>query len=894
MAKLSNDGKSVTVEKGDTLTQIAVDYAGGYSKYKQLAAINDISNPNLIYVGQVIKLTSGGSTPSTTKANSNAPTIKQFGLLSNADNVLFATWTWPKTNTKSYQLLWTYHTGDGVWLKGDDSEITVDSDYASFSRQSTYTIPSNARKVQFKVKPISKTYEKNGKETTHWKANWSAIKTWTDSTPLETPDVPSVEIKKYKLTADLENIDIKGATGIEFQVVKNNSSSVFARGKRTIVSSCASFSCTVDAGAEYKVRCRAFKGSDVSEWTAYSDNYGSIPATPKGITTIRASSETSVYLEWPPVASAETYDIEYAQKSEYFDTSDQTNTASGIESTKWDISGLESGKEYFFRVRAENKEGRSGWSSISSVVIGEDPAAPTTWSSTTTAITGENITLYWVHNSADGSSQTFAELELYVDGVKESYTIENTTDEDEKDKTSTYVIDTASYLEGTTIEWRVRTSGVTKVYGDWSIQRTINVYAPPTLELSIRGIDKSVITTLESFPFNVYALAGPSTQAPIGYHLTITSNDIYETVDNMGNAKTVNEGEEIYSKYFDITDALDVDISAKDIDLENNASYTITCVVSMNSGLTAEATAEFSVSWADIWYTPNAEIGIDTDCLTAFIRPYCEDVTITYYKVAVDSGTYTTTSETIDTAVYGELVSGATTTTGEPVYLGTTAEDTEVHYCMVESKALVENVTLSVYRREFDGSFTEIGSDLDNMSNVTVTDPHPSLDYARYRIVAVANDTGAVSYYDVPGQPIGCKAIIIQWNEDWSEFDVSEGEVLEQPPWSGSLLRLPYNVDVSNNHDAEISLVNYIGRKHPVSYYGTQLGETATWNVAIDKKDADTLYALRRLAVWMGDVYVREPSGSGYWASIKVSFSQKHTELTIPVTLDITRVEGGM
>ena len=62
----------------------------------------------------------------------------------------------------------------------------------------------------------------------------------------------------------------------------------------------------------------------------------------------------------------------------------------------------------------------------------------------------------------------------------------------------------------------------------------------------------------------------------------------------------------------------------------------------------------------------------------------------------------------------------------------------------------------------------------------------------------------------------------------------------------------------------------------------------------IEKSDKETLYALRRLSIWMDDVYVREPSGSGYWANIKVSFSQKHRELTIPVTLNITRVEGGI
>lgn len=115
-----------------------------------------------------------------------------------------------------------------------------------------------------------------------------------------------------------------------------------------------------------------------------------------------------------------------------------------------------------------------------------------------------------------------------------------------------------------------------------------------------------------------------------------------------------------------------------------------------------------------------------------------------------------------------------------------------------------------------------------------------------------------------------------------------------EPPWSGSLLRLPYNVDISENSKPDVALVEYIGRSHPVSYYGTQVGQTATWNTEIVHDDEETLYALRRLQRWMGDVYVREPSGSGYWANITVSFSDKHCALTIPVTINITRVEGGM
>ena len=162
------------------------------------------------------------------------------------------------------------------------------------------------------------------------------------------------------------------------------------------------------------------------------------------------------------------------------------------------------------------------------------------------------------------------------------------------------------------------------------------------------------------------------------------------------------------------------------------------------------------------------------------------------------------------------------------------------------------------------------------------------------RVVSKKKDTGHVSYYDPPSYYIGEKAIIIQWNEEWSNYINDSESPLDAENWSGSLLRLPYNVDVSENNDIDVELVEYIGRKHPTTYYGTQLGQNANWNVEIERNDTETIYALRRLAIWPGDVYVREPSGSGYWAKISVSFDQTHCELTIPVKLDITRVEGGV
>lgn len=731
-----------------------------------------------------------------------------------------------------YQVKWYYATGDGIWFVGSNSDSITE-------KQATYGAPSNATKVKVSVKPVSKTYKVNDKEVSYWTGSWVSKEYVIAGNPPEVPSAPSVVIDKYKLTAKIENVSDSRTDEIQFEVYSGTKK--ISVGTVTVQTCRATYSCNITAGEDYRVRCRSiniYNNSKVySEWSPYSSSAGTIPNPPDNITDIKALSETSVQVSWSKVANATGYVVEYTTKKIYFDSSSEVKSVTVTDAVNYAvITGMSSGEEYFFRVKATNSVGDSGWSKTKSIVIGKAPAAPTTWSSTTTAITGDPVYLYWVHNAEDGSSETYAELELYIGDVLEEHTIKNTKDEDEKDRISQWTLDTSSYVEGTSIKWRIRTAGITKEYGDWSVQRTIDVYAPATLELTLTDVDGNAIETLTSFPFYISGLAGPKTQTPIGYHVQIVSNQQYETVDNVGNPKMINDGEEIYSKYFDISDPLVLEMGPSVIDLENNIDYTVTCTVSMNSGLTAEVSISFNVDWTDVFYEPDAEIGIDTDTYSAYISPYCLDA---------DGNT-------------------------------------------------VDDVVLSVYRREFDGSFTELATGIDTSSNEYILDPHPALDYARYRIVATSKKTGAVSYYDPPGYPVGGTAVIIQWDDTWSNFDTDEDDELESPPWSGSMVKLPYNIDVSENNSLDNSLVEYIGRSHPVSYYGTQLGVTASWDMEIPKEDKETLYSLRRLSRWTGDVYVREPSGSGYWASIAVSFSQKHCELTIPVKFSVTQVEGGI
>ena len=889
MAKLSIDKTYVTVERGDTLFEIARNYGGGKT-YQQLAAINNIPNPDLIYVGEKIRLVKSSviyPDPIITVSK------KQFGLRSDIDNVIFISWIWNKDDTtENYQVRWDYYTDNKEWFIGNES--TTNDKY------STYTIPSNAKQVRVRVRPISKTYKKNRKYTTYWESSWAGWFTHTISNPPSKPRTPIVKLEGLKLTATVSNIKEENVM-IQFQVFKDDSLST-NEGKVYAKTETASFSCNVTAGSRYKVHCRSCKDGLYSDWSDYSSNLETIPSTPSGFTKCEPKTESSIQLEWSAISNASGYEIEYTTDKSNFEESDKV-TSVNIEKgdiTSYNIT-VDQGQEYFFRIRAVNSQGNSGWSEIKSTIIGSLPAAPTTWSSTTTVVLGEPLTLYWVHNSKDGSSQTYAHLEIYVDGVLKIDTdIKNTNTTEEKDKTSFYEVKMVDdngnpiYSEGSKLEWRVKTAGINNAYGEYSIKRIVNIYAPPTLELSVTNLEGNTFETLESFPINISALAGPKTQCPIGYVLSVISNEIYETVDNVGNSIIINSGDQIYSKHFDISEKLDIELSAGDLNLENGVSYTIRCLVSMDSGLTAESSKDFNVSWVELGYEPNAEITIDDDTLSAYIKPYCSTHSSINYKVTRSYSNYYKTEETID-FVYGTIVSEVRTTTGEQVYYGTTADGDTVYYCVINESRNIEDITLSVYRREFDGNFTELSTGLDGSTNTTITDPHPSLDYARYRIVAKSKANGAISYYDVPGYPVECKSAIIQWDEDWTSFDILGSEdALDQPVWSGSMLKLPYNIDISDKHDSDVSLIEYIGRKHPVSYYGTHLGESSTWSMEIPKDDKETLYALRRLALWMGDVYVREPSGSGYWANVSVSFSQKHCELTIPITMDITRVEGGI
>ena len=723
--------KTHTVVKGDTLSAIAKKYG---TTVNYLAKLNNIANVNLIYVGQVLKIsetvTVTPSKPSTSstpvKSLPTQATITAFGLQADTDRTFFATWSWSRGYTDKFDIRWFYGTANNIKFTG--STTSVDS-IDNSRPQSTYTPPENATYISFQVKPIATTHKVNDVDTPHWTAQWSTEKFYyMKDLPPDTPSgTPTVTLEDYTLKIEISGVS-SGVDEVEFEIVQNDSK-IYKVGKSKPSTSVAKYSCNVSPGYDYKVRCRPVKNKIYGEWTGYSDNVHTKPNKPTEITELRAVSETVVSLTWSKVTTAETYDIEYATVLDYLGASNASTTINNVAEPRYTITGLTSGEKYFFRVRAVNDQGQSDWTEASSIVLGGVPAAPTTWSSTSTAVVGEEMKLYWMHNSKDGSKETKAELKYTANNG--TPVIKEVLKTNVSDDVSYYYLSTRSFTEGASIKWLVRTAGVTGEYGPWSATRMISIYAPPSLSLILSNDQaaSSAIKEVTKYPFYVTANAGPDSQKPIGFHISVISKDSYETVDEYGNVKMIAEGQEIFSKFYDTnTRTLSVKMTPGDIYLENNCRYELTCVVTMDTGLTEEEKVTFRVSLNETEYYPTAEVLFDEKTLSAYIRPYCTERPYIFYKVTYNSAdnTYKRTSTVID-PLEGSSVNNALTDMDDLVFLGVDSTSTSTYFTVVQSdrENLVENVTLSVYRHEYDGRFTTIATDISNTDSIYVTDPHP-------------------------------------------------------------------------------------------------------------------------------------------------------------------------
>lgn len=762
-------------------------------------------------------------------------------LKSGSDRGLVARWKHAKSSEATgYEYDWEYASHivvggktPGTWLPG--SVGTTDVTEASVGNkwfEHEWSAPADAYMARCRIRPVSKTkntsYSKQtGNKTVnvtkkYFSASWSARKSHdfrSDKLPTPTIDV-SIENTTATIEVECDDNDCKYAT-IEAAIRNGKDSGgnwKYAVKSKLDHKSCpktGSYTMTVTKGETwyFRVQCSALKDSTKgdSNWTSRVSAQ-SLPADVTGIG-VSALSSTSAKVTWKAASGASTYTAQYvADDPSYFNTNPSAvREVDEIVGTTFLPTDLDSGHTWYFRVKAVNDTGDGKWSSVKGAVLATIPDAPTTFETEPSFIRTDTVRFRWIHNSEDESEQTAAQVSFSPGGV-----FSVTTDE--------YLERPMSmFSDGDTVTWQVRTKGAHPNWSEWSVARTFSVYDMPQLSCTARQTSASGETVdennpLAEFPLAIVLDASGGGNAVSGYHVSIIAAEANSYVDDYGFERYMGVGEVAYQADYPVSeDPYTALVEAgSSANLRNGCVYQIVADVSMQSGLRATADPwTFLVDWDAEVPEPTMTVVFDQDDLTADILPAC-------YEVDQD---------------------GAPTET------------------------LADNVTLAVYRIDDDGQLVLLRKGIENTGGAVITDPHAQFGECWYHVVATDKSTNVCNFFDHydTSPHYTC---VVQWDENW-QIGVDEDDLGDRDyDYSGMKIDGLYNLNLDEAGDPEAEDVEYIGRSHPVSYYGTQEGYEARFEVDFPKEDKDTLDKARKLIALRDDAYVREPSGTGYWAHI--------------------------
>lgn len=803
---------------------------------------------------KTVKVSTKGYTAKGLKVTSLSVAMQQ-----GSDRGVYAQWKFsiPKAAawTEGFEYDWEYTTGarmaptkaqkkagkpgDLVWLPGSSGSAQFSSTLTSSGmHRITYTAPSSAIEVRCRILPLSnsrdkkvsvtKTYTNNKlKKTTtnkesfpYFTGSWSGYASHDfRSDALAAPSVEAELMDNGTTAVVTVSSDDADAGWCDVEVT-DSGGKIAARAYDKPLSGEASFSFALAAGRSYTARARVqttSNGSKKNSQWASAAAFATKPAAPTG-PSAAATGPSSARVTWTAAAGAESYTVQHTTgTAEKFETDPESvDEVDGISATSYTPSGLDQNAVHWFRVRAVNGTGESAWSAACSCLVATKPEAPTVYGMQPSYIEADDAVVRWTHNSADGSAQSAAQVDVAYSGANAPSGLTVTVGAAER-----YTLSLAGAGDATAVAVRVRTKGAHADWSPWSGTVGFTVYEQPQLQVTLSqgsGTPLGASSPLGSFPVLASLAASGGGDSPVGYDVSIVCTSGADYIDEYGYTARMDAGGVAWEEHYATSDdPLAVAVAAGDAFLADGASYELRAAVAMESGLRAEASAPFSVSFDMELPAPIAEVTFDADSLTADVVPACFDVD------------------------------------------GTTG---------VETSDLRPGTLLSVYRIGQDGILVPLARRVPNDGTRTVTDPHAAFGTCWYHVVATDEATGASSFSDWSADSSHPDTVIM-WGGDWRP--AGDGETRYE--YDGTVLDGFCNSTFSQDGEAENEPARYSGRKRPVHYYGEGLVESMRYDLQFERADARTMALVRALMSFPGDVYVREPTGTGFWAHVRCTLS---------------------
>ena len=348
---------------------------------------------------------------------------------------------------------------------------------------------------------------------------------------------------------------------------------------------------------------------------------GTVAQAPSNVTLSKSEDDVRVSWQnnWPDATDIE---LSWSENQFAWESTDQPETFS-IDNpylTSWRISGLETGKTWYVRVRAfveeSNVKAYGPFSATASINLSSAPSIPTLALSQGVAPIGRNITASWEYASTDGTPQDEARIYSFAEGA---YTLIATT------QTQEYIdlkFDTAGAYQlcVEVISASGQSSGKSPL-----INLTIAEPLSCSMVNSLQDVtviddddDEVVIHALTVLPLTA-TVTGAGTGGTTS--LVITRAAAYHLERPDESELDGYLGETIVS--YTQTGEAEISIGYDDLigSLDDGGPYTLTAIVTDNIGQMASASEDFEVLWARQALEPEGEVIIDTDTYSATLKP---------------------------------------------------------------------------------------------------------------------------------------------------------------------------------------------------------------------------------------------------------------------------------
>ena len=615
---------------------------------------------------------------------------------------------------------------------------------------------------------------------------------------------------------------------------------------------------------------------------------GAIPSAPENVTATASMPGGTIRVTWEwSWADADSAELSWADHEDAWESTNEPTvyTISKRYASAWNISGLETGKKWYVRVRLVDTVGEANtygaYSDAVEVDLSSAPLVPVIRLSDSVITEDGQVTASWVYSTTDGTGQSGAVIaevtqefildyeltsDVTVDDTKTYYTrtgagteedpyiyteVENPVDADlglyyeivgstpgdfiytpiAQTQTAQYITLSAEeygWQTGETHLLAVRTtSGSGHDSDEYSDPESVTIAEPPTCTITATSLDTVTFTTTDEEGNPVTESVTALTELP----LTVT-------VTGAGESGVTRLAIERFESYH--VDRPD------ETDRNGFEGETI----AIPEPITGEGT--FTIDTGDL-------IGHLDDGAN--------------YKIiaTVQDGLGQSAEASIVFAVLWAHQASAPTAT-------VTIDPTEMIAVMTPTAPADADPTdvCDIYRLSIDRpQLVYQGASF----GTTYIDPFPAIgQYGGYRFVTrtknddVTTPDGSFAWEDIPAE----------LRTRYNVFDFADGRVL-----------LELDVEISNQWKKDFKETQYLGGSVQGDWNKAISRTASVSGVAIPGRDDDLIQAMRRLADNAGICHVRTKDGSSYAADVQVGDKYNYSSgvKTYEYTMTITRVE---